>query len=95
MGLFRTDEKDEELNIGDRVRIRTEGIEGFITGTDGKNYLVLINNSATIEKYTVEELEKIWQEVLYGYVPNTVSGDGEELDCYILGVDKPVNECKR
>ena len=21
----------------------------------------------------------------YGYVPNTVSGDGEELDCYILG----------
>ena len=34
MGLFRTDEKDEELNIGDRVQIRTEGIEGFITGTD-------------------------------------------------------------
>ena len=60
MGLFRTDEKDEELNIGDRVRIRTEGIEGFITGTDGKNYLVLINNSATIEKYTLDELEKIW-----------------------------------
>ena len=21
----------------------------------------------------------------YGYVPNTVSGDGEELNCYILG----------
>ena len=60
MGLFRTDEKDEELNIGDRVRIRTEGIEGFITGTDGKTYLVLLSNSATIEKYTLEELEKIW-----------------------------------
>lgn len=26
----------------------------------------------------------------YGYIPNTVSGDGEELDCYILGVDKPL-----
>lgn len=26
--------------------------------------------------------------VNYGYIPNTVSGDGEELDCYILGVDK-------
>ena len=24
--------------------------------------------------------------VNYGYVPNTVSGDGEELDCYVLGV---------
>ena len=28
----------------------------------------------------------------YGYVPNTVSGDGEELDCYLLGVNKPVLE---
>ena len=23
-------------------------------------------------------------EVNYGYVPNTISGDGEELDCYVL-----------
>ena len=22
--------------------------------------------------------------VNYGYVPNTISGDGEELDCYVL-----------
>ena len=29
-------------------------------------------------------------EVNYGYVPNTISGDGEELDCYVLGVDKPL-----
>lgn len=28
----------------------------------------------------------------YGYVPNTVSGDGEELDCYVLGVFEPVEE---
>ena len=60
MGLFRTDEKDEELNIGDRVRIRTLNIEWFITGKDGKDYLVLLNDSAVIEKYTLEELEKIW-----------------------------------
>ena len=30
--------------------------------------------------------------VNYGYVPNTVSGDGEELDCYLLGVFEPVEE---
>lgn len=30
-------------------------------------------------------------EVNYGYVPNTISGDGEELDCYVLGVDKPLD----
>ena len=27
----------------------------------------------------------------YGYIPNTISGDGEELDAYILGVNTPVN----
>jgi len=30
--------------------------------------------------------------VNYGYIPNTVSGDGEEIDCYILGIDKPLQE---
>lgn len=29
-------------------------------------------------------------EVNYGFIPNTVSGDGEELDAYVLGVDKPL-----
>ena len=30
--------------------------------------------------------------VNYGYVPNTISGDGEELDAYLLGVFKPLEE---
>ena len=30
--------------------------------------------------------------VNYGYVPNTISGDNEELDCYLLGVFEPVEE---
>lgn len=30
--------------------------------------------------------------VNYGFIPNTVSGDGEELDCYILGVYEPLEE---
>ena len=29
-------------------------------------------------------------EVNYGFIPNTISGDGEELDAYVLGVDKPL-----
>ncbi len=28
--------------------------------------------------------------VNYGYVPNTISGDGEKLDCYVLGVFEPL-----
>ena len=31
-------------------------------------------------------------EVNYGYIPNTVSGDGEELDAYVLGEHIPLNE---
>ena len=29
--------------------------------------------------------------VNYGYIPRTVSGDGEELDAYVLGVFEPLN----
>ena len=28
----------------------------------------------------------------YGYVPNTISDEGEELDAYLLGVFEPVDE---
>lgn len=29
-------------------------------------------------------------ELNYGFVPNTLAPDGEELDAYVLGVDVPV-----
>ena len=32
--------------------------------------------------------------VNYGYIPNTISGDGEEIDCYVLGVFEPIKEFK-
>lgn len=28
----------------------------------------------------------------YGYIPNTISGDGDELDAYILGIFEPLKE---
>ncbi len=30
--------------------------------------------------------------VNYGYIPNTISGDGEELDAYVLGEHKPLEQ---
>ena len=30
--------------------------------------------------------------VNYGFIPNTISGDGEELDCYVLGIFEPLKE---
>lgn len=32
----------------------------------------------------------IFYPINYGFVPNTTSGDGEELDAYLLGVFEPV-----
>lgn len=28
----------------------------------------------------------------YGYIPNTISGDGDELDAYILGIFEPLEK---
>lgn len=30
--------------------------------------------------------------VNYGYIPNTISGDGEELDAYVLGEHRPLED---
>ena len=37
---------------------------------------------------------KFYYPVNYGYVENTISGDGEELDAYLLGVFDPVDTYK-
>ena len=37
---------------------------------------------------------KFYYLVNYGYVENTISGDGEELDAYLLGVFDPVDTFK-
>ncbi len=37
---------------------------------------------------------KLIYPINYGYIPGIISGDGEELDVYLLGVDKPVKEFK-
>ena len=33
-------------------------------------------------------------EVNYGFIPGTISGDGEELDAYILGINEPLQQFK-
>ena len=36
--------------------------------------------------------KNIVYQVNYGYIPNVIGGDGEELDVYLLGVNETVNE---
>lgn len=33
-------------------------------------------------------------ETNYGYIPNTKSPDGEELDAYYLSIDKPIKKAR-
>ena len=33
-------------------------------------------------------------QVNYGYIPNTISGDGEELDVYVIGEHEPIEKFK-
>ena len=38
------------------------------------------------------EYKNLQYTVNYGYIPNTMAGDGEEQDAYVLGIDEPVKE---
>ncbi|MBQ7307271.1 MAG: inorganic diphosphatase [Clostridia bacterium] len=39
------------------------------------------------------KFEDIYYTINYGFIPNTVSGDGEEIDVYVLDFDKPLENC--
>ena len=39
-----------------------------------------------------KETYSLEYKINYGYVPDVIGGDGEELDVYLLGVDTPVTE---
>lgn len=41
-----------------------------------------------------EKYPKHIYPINYGYIPNTISGDGKELDCYVLGVFEPIETFK-
>lgn len=68
------------------LAIRTEQRESY--GFIGKNVRVRIDRPLNSK----HPKHGFVYEANYGYVPNTVSGDGEELDAYVLGVNEPVQE---
>lgn len=36
--------------------------------------------------------KNLYYPINYGYIPDTIAGDGEAQDAYILGVDSPIKE---
>ena len=51
-----------ELKIGDRVRVKNRGQEGYIIDKNGNLYMVSINNGQIIDSYEANDLEKCWQD---------------------------------
>lgn len=64
-----------------------------------KSYLgktVVIGVDRPIGYVHEKENYSLTYPINYGYIPNVIGGDGEELDVYLLGVNVPVEkyECK-
>lgn len=58
MELFNL--KNASLKIGDRVRVKYRGQEGYIIDKNGDLYMVSINNGQYVDSYLENELEKTW-----------------------------------
>ena len=50
-----------ELQIGDRVRVKYRGQEGYIIDKNGNFYTVSINNGQIVDSYEAKDLEICWQ----------------------------------
>ena len=61
-------------------------VKGFL----GKTVRILIDRP--IGYVHKKEKYSLTYPINYGYVPNVLGGDGEELDVYLLGVNVPVEE---
>ena len=51
---------DSKFQIGDRVRVKYRGQEGYIIDKNGSVYMVSINNGQVVDSYEANDLEKCW-----------------------------------
>ena len=55
------------------------------------NKIVTVKIDRPIGSKHSEKYPNTIYPINYGYVPNTISADNEELDCYVLGIDEPLD----
>ena len=58
MGFFSSG--NDEFKVGDRVRVKYRGQEGYIIDKNGSLYMVSINNGQIVDSYSASDLEKCW-----------------------------------
>lgn len=62
MGLLSDlfEDSNREFKIGDRVRVKYRGQEGYIIDKNGNLYTVSINNGQIVDSYEACDLEICW-----------------------------------
>ena len=90
MEMFNNKEIVEMVDFGEEdylkaVNLKQRQAYGYI----GKNVKVEMDRPlGTVHP----KWDNFIYEQNYGFVPNTISADGEELDAYVIGVEEPLNE---
>lgn len=59
MGIF-SNSFNGEFKVGDKVRVKYRGQEGYIIDKNGCLYMVSINDGAYVDSYDANQLEKCW-----------------------------------
>lgn len=59
MGFFSSN-KDDEYKVGDKVRVKYRGQEGYIIDKNDNLYMVSLDDGRYVDSYTVDQLEKCW-----------------------------------
>ena len=73
-------------NVIMTVDERHAQVEGYL----GKTVDIEIDRPIGYEHH--KGAKTLLYPINYGYIPNVLGGDGEELDVYLLGVGEPVSE---
>ena len=58
MGFFSSG--NDEFKVGDRVRVKYRGQEGYIIDKNGSLYTVSLEDGQYVDSYTADQLEKCW-----------------------------------
>lgn len=59
MGFFTSSDNDK-FKVGDKVRVKYRGQEGYIIDKNGNLYMVSLNDGQYVDSYTADQLEKCW-----------------------------------
>ena len=59
MGSFST-KNNSEYKVGDKVRVKYRGQEGYIIDKNDNLYMVSLDDGRYVDSYTADQLEKCW-----------------------------------